>query len=83
MKTITALAVAAVLAIGGTATASAMPATSSDSPQAQVSCRYASIGGKRKCIARGQFCARAYQRDYRRYGYSCSKRDRNGRYHLT
>jgi hypothetical protein len=25
---------------------------------------------------------RKYQRDYKRYGYSCSKRDRNGHYHL-
>jgi hypothetical protein len=50
---------------------------------AHVSCKRAVIGGKHKCIARGQYCSRSHQSDYRRYGYSCSRRDRNGRYHLT
>jgi hypothetical protein len=54
----------------------------STSPQAQTACKKATIGGKRKCIAAGQFCARRYENDYNRYGYTCSKRDRNGRYHL-
>lgn len=48
----------------------------------QTACTPATIGGKHKCIARGQFCARRYQSDYKRYGLSCSKKDRNGRYHL-
>jgi hypothetical protein len=43
---------------------------------------YAVIGGKSKCIARGQFCARRYAIQYRRYGLSCTRLDRNGRYHL-
>jgi hypothetical protein len=47
-----------------------------------VSCKSAIIGGQRKCIARGQFCAVRYASQYRRYGLSCSKRDANGRYHL-
>lgn len=47
-----------------------------------VSCKSATIGGKHKCIARGQFCAVRYASQYRRYGLSCSKRDVNGRYHL-
>lgn len=47
-----------------------------------ASCKKATIGGKSKCIQRGQFCTRAYQRDYKRYGFSCSKRDASGRYHL-
>lgn len=42
----------------------------------------ATIGGQHKCIARGQYCARRYQRDYRRYGLSCSNLDYRGRYHL-
>jgi hypothetical protein len=47
-----------------------------------VTCKSAAIGGKHKCIARGQFCAVRYASQYRRYGLSCSKRDVNGRYHL-
>lgn len=52
------------------------------SPIAQAACKRATIGGQSRCIARGQFCARQYERDYNRYGYSCSNRDRNGRWHL-
>lgn len=51
-------------------------------PVAQTACTRAKIGGKRKCIARGQYCARRYERDYERYGFTCSKRDRRGRWHL-
>jgi hypothetical protein len=47
-----------------------------------VTCKSATIGGKRKCIARGQFCAVRYASQYRRYGLSCTNRDANGRYHL-
>jgi len=52
------------------------------SPVAQVACVRAKIGGKHKCIARGQYCARRYERQYERYGFTCSKRDRRGRWHL-
>ena len=73
---------AAALAVGvpavGTATAAHAPAT----PIAQAACVHAKIGGQRKCIARGQYCARRYERDYERYGFTCSKRDRRGRWHL-
>ena len=75
------LAISAAL-IGGVPAASAT-ASHSSGPVAQASCRSATIGGHHKCIARGQYCARRFQRDYRRYGYSCNRRDRNGRYHLT
>ena len=67
------------------AVALAIPAAGSaaaDGPIAHVACTQAKIEGKSKCIARGQFCARAHARDYRRYGLSCTKRDVNGRYHL-
>jgi hypothetical protein len=76
-----ALAAAIALAIGATQATpvAAAPAT----PQAQAACTNAKIGGQRRCIQSGQFCARAYERDYNRAGYSCSKRDRNGRYHLV
>jgi predicted outer membrane protein len=75
------VAIAAALALVGAA-----PVTSANgsSPTAHASCTQARIAGQSKCIARGQFCSRTARamRDYRRYGYSCTKRDRNGRYHL-
>ncbi|HTR89489.1 MAG TPA: hypothetical protein VMG62_05205 [Solirubrobacteraceae bacterium] len=52
---------------------------------AHAACTNAVIAGEHKCIARGEFCkhtARA-ERDYERYGLHCTKRDANGRYHLT
>jgi uncharacterized membrane protein len=63
--------------------AAAPAASPASAPVAHSSCTNARIDGQSKCIARGQFCKRSAQRDYRRYGFSCSKRDRNGRYHLT
>jgi hypothetical protein len=51
------------------------------------SCRagytHAVILGAEKCLRRGQFCARAADRQYRRYGFRCTKRDATGRYHLV
>ncbi len=60
----------------------AEPVSATPTPTVTVACTRAIIGGQPKCIAAGQFCARRFQSDYRRYGYSCSKKDRNGRYHL-
>ncbi|MDO8184687.1 hypothetical protein Q5424_04980 [Conexibacter sp. JD483] len=57
-------------------------APSKDSPVAQAACTRAKIGGQSRCIARGQYCAKRYESDYRKYGYSCSKKDRRGRWHL-
>ena len=56
-----------------------------ESPSAHLACKSATINGAHKCIAAGQFCQRnpRAMRDYRRYGYKCTKRDANGRYHLT
>jgi|SRR5215207_470604 len=44
--------------------------------------KHAVIGGAHKCLRRGQFCARARDRQYHRYGYHCHKRDSKGNYHL-
>lgn len=44
---------------------------------------HAVIRGSEKCLRRGQFCARAADSQYRRYGFQCSKRDARGNYHLT
>jgi len=51
--------------------------------------KHAVINGSHKCLRRGQYCARAYDRKaprqwpYIHYGYRCIKRDANGDYHLT
>jgi hypothetical protein len=45
--------------------------------------KHAVINGAEKCLRRGQFCAHAADRQYRRYGYRCTSRDIRGNYHLT
>lgn len=74
-----AVALTAALALVG---AAPITSSSASSPTAHASCTQARIAGQSKCIARGQFCKRSAQRDYRRYGFSCSNLDANGRYHL-
>jgi hypothetical protein len=73
-----------LLAAVAAATLAASPAYAGQSPTAHAACQRATIKGQTKCIGRGQFCAHdaRAQRDYRRYGFSCSKRDANGRWHL-
>jgi hypothetical protein len=45
---------------------------------------HAIISGEHKCLRRGQFCARSADRQYRRYGFRCSRYDANvNRYRLT
>jgi hypothetical protein len=44
---------------------------------------HAVIGGQQKCLRRGEFCSHSYARQYRRYGFSCTKTDYRGNYHLT
>jgi hypothetical protein len=44
---------------------------------------HAVIGGSQKCLRRGQYCARARDREYHRYGFHCHERDARGSYHLT
>jgi hypothetical protein len=41
------------------------------------------INRTQKCLRRGQFCAHAADRQYRRYGFRCTRRDARGNYHLT
>jgi hypothetical protein len=45
--------------------------------------KHAVIGGSEKCLRRGQFCARAKDSTYHRYGFHCHKRDARGNYHLS
>lgn len=35
--------------------------------------RHAVINGRHKCLRRGQFCARAADRQYHRYGFHCHR----------
>ena len=66
-------ATSATAALGGAAAAGATksaPIRLLSHPSA-IQCRSAIIGGQRKCIAAGQFCANRYERDYNRYGYTC------------
>jgi hypothetical protein len=51
-------------------------------PTASMACVHAVIGGHKKCLARGEYCARRYERQYVRYGFTCTKLDRRGRWHL-
>ena len=44
---------------------------------------HAVIGGAHKCLRRGQYCARARDREYHRYGFHCHARDARGSYHLN
>ena len=46
--------------------------------------KHAVIGGQEKCLRAGEFCAHRYDRQYRRYGYRCTRYYANvGRYRLT
>ncbi len=74
--------VAVLATIGLIAASPTASVASSHGAKAHAACTRAKIGGASKCIQRGQYCARSHQRDYRRYGFSCSKRDARGRYHL-
>lgn len=70
----------AALVLGGGIPVSA--AASQAPTAAAARCVYGTIGGHRKCLRRGEYCARRYERQYERYGFTCSKRDRRGRWHL-
>jgi hypothetical protein len=52
-------------------------------PAAAKSCTRAKVDGKRVCLSPGDRCKRTNQKQYRRYGLSCSRRDSRGRYRLV
>jgi len=78
-------AIAAVsLAAAGPATAPAQPPVGATVAKSCSSgWKHAVVGGAHKCLRRGQFCARRYDRQYHRYGFHCHRRDVRGNYHLT
>jgi hypothetical protein len=69
------LAVAAAFAVAGLIPSTALAKTCSSSYT------HAVIGGAQKCLRAGEFCARYEQRQYLRYGFSCSNYV-DGEYHL-
>ena len=73
-------AVGTALSSGATAVAHTTSA-----PVARVanSCTYGRINGVRKCLRAGEYCSRSARRQYRKYGFSCSKRDDRGDWHLV
>ena len=76
------LILAAAVSLAGAAPVVAAEASASG-PSARAACTHARIDGKSKCIARGQFCKHSVASQYRKYGYKCNHKDRNGRWHLT
>lgn len=60
---------------------SASPPTAQAAHTCTGNRRHAIIGGAHKCLARGQFCAKARAREYRRYRFACAP-DSAGRYRL-
>jgi hypothetical protein len=43
--------------------------------------KHARIGGRQKCLRRGEYCAKRYRNQYRKYGHRCVRR--HGAYRLT
>jgi hypothetical protein len=76
----------AALAIAVTALAAAPAHGTPPAPIAKTCSagfKHAVINGAEKCLRRGEFCAHAADRQYRRYGYRCTRRDARGYYHLS
>jgi hypothetical protein len=73
--------VAGFLVVGGLSSAASGAGTVTATPSGgapngvSASCKpgfkRAIIGGKFKCLKSGQFCAKRYQKAYRKYGFSC------------
>jgi hypothetical protein len=80
---VAAMAFAAAPAVAPVVDGSPVAPASAVAKSCSASYTHAVINGSEKCLRRGQFCARAADRQYRRYGFRCTKRDYTGRYHLT
>lgn len=80
------LAVVLAVAFAAPAASAAAPASLTGhaaGPVARTACTKAVIGGRHTCLAAGQRCVRKYDRQYRRYGFACTKRDSAGHYRLV
>ena len=51
--------------------------------RAANSCTYGYINHVRKCLMAGEYCSRRYRHQYLKYGFTCSKRDDRGDWHLV
>ena len=76
------VALVAALALGVAVPAAQAPAQPRSTPHIafvakKCSSGYTSakIGGKKKCLRRGQYCAKAYKKQYKKYGFRCVKSD--------
>ena len=77
--------IAAAATGAGSAAPGTAPYASAAAPAKTCSANFvrAVIGGAAKCLHAGEYCAHRYDREYRRYGFQCTRRDRRGRYHLS
>ena len=80
---IAALGIAAAAPVVAPATPPAMQPAMQPTKTCSGSFVHGVIQGAEKCLRRGEFCARAADRQYRRYGFRCVSRDARGNYHLT
>jgi hypothetical protein len=78
-----ALALVAAAPVVGTAGARSGSAVVTAAKSCASGYKSATIGGKHKCLRKGQYCARSDKHEYPKYGYHCNKRDSNGRWHLS
>ncbi|HEX8647835.1 MAG TPA: hypothetical protein VF715_13120 [Thermoleophilaceae bacterium] len=78
-----ALGLAAALAIAAAAPIAGGSAEPIAAAHTCKSGKHAVIGGKHKCLRRGQFCSRSKDGQYHKYGFHCHKRDKKGNYHLS
>jgi hypothetical protein len=79
-----ATALASVVAAGGAPAHPAPTALAAAAKTCHSGYTHAVIGGAEKCLHAGEFCTRAYDSQYRRYGYRCIKYYVNvHRYRLT
>jgi hypothetical protein len=78
---------AALAALGLAAAAPVVAPAAAPAVQPSKTCSgsfvHGVIQGSEKCLRRGEYCAHAADRQYRRYGFRCVKRDARGSYHLT
>jgi hypothetical protein len=82
--------VLAALSLVAAAPAASVQAESNSPPRANAAHRcgagytHAVLPNGHKCLRRGQFCRRSWDRRYHRYGFHCHRYDRSvDRYRLT
>ncbi|MFL5917247.1 MAG: hypothetical protein ACJ74X_00860 [Gaiellaceae bacterium] len=83
-RTRLAIVLATLLAAAGSAAAAPATTPAAIAKTCSSSYTHAVVGGVHKCLRAGEFCTRAFDSQYRRYGYRCIRFDANvERYRLT